>query len=248
MKKDELVIYWAPAVHPKIHNTKDASFLYNKPETLFQNMAKDKIRGTGKSMSMFNCPAVANKTQRTLVFTSPMSLNFTYENNGTNIDIQYSSPASMDVSLARDPEMRSGPYLMFNMEWIFFAEEPVQAFFTPPYFHKPKYTQYGSLIPGEFDVGRWFRPYVAEMLMWNNSGDFILEENEPLFYVEFKTDKKIKFKQFNFTPEIRRYSQACVDSTVMFGFGQTLLNRYNRFGKIGLREKILKEIKKEIIE
>lgn len=250
MKKDELIIYWTPATNTFLSNPphiKDNSFLYPKPETLIKNMAKDKIKGE-KKMSIFNCPAVVDKAHQTIIFKSPMSMEFDYENNGTNIDIKYKTESYIDVSVVRNPEMAYGPFLLFNIGWLFFAEEPVEAFFTPPYFHKPKYTQYGSLIPGEFNIGKWFRPYLAEMIMWNNSGTFVLEEDEPLFYIEFKTDKKIKLKQFNYTPELEKYGQSCIDNTIMFGYGQSLATRYNRFKNIGMREKVLTAIKNNLID
>jgi len=250
MKKNEINIYWTPTTNtlfPTDSHIKDSSFLYPKPESLLKFMAKDKIRGE-KKMSIFNCPAVTNKAKQTIVFTSPMSMEFYYQNNGTNIDVEYKSKTFIDVSLARDPEMKYGAFLLLHMGWLFFAEEPVEAFFTPPYFHEPKYTKYGSVIPGQFDIGQWFRPYQAEVLMWKNEGSFILEEGEPLFYIEFKTDKKINLKRFNHTPEVQKYSQACIDSTPMFGFGQTMLARYNRFRNIGMREKVLTAIKNNLID
>ena len=67
-------------------------------------------------------------------------------------------------------------------------------YFTPPFFQKPGYTQDATILPGEFDVGNWFRPYNFEIQTWSNHGIITLKENEPIFYAEFKTDKKIKLQ------------------------------------------------------
>jgi hypothetical protein len=119
--------------------------------------------------------------------------------------------------------------------------------FTPPMFHQPKYTQYGSVCPGEFDIGQWYRPYPLEMQMWGDKGIINLEHNEPLFYAEFKTDKKINLIRYRMTNRLSSYVNHCVDTTNYWGKGLGLQERYNRFKVSSMRELILAEIKDNLI-
>jgi hypothetical protein len=128
------------------------------------------------------------------------------------------------------------------MQWIFFAEEPLVADFTAPYFHKPNYLKYGSIIPGEMDIGLWFRPYNAEIMTWDNSGEIVFLENEPLMYVKFNTEKKINLIKFNMNNNLRKYAEACVYSPVAYGANMSLSKRYERFKKSKLNELVLNEI------
>jgi hypothetical protein len=43
-------------------------------------------------------------------------------------------------------------------------------------------------------------------------------------------------------------SNSCIEATLIFGPGQTLKSRYNRFRQVGMRDKILTEIKKNLVE
>jgi hypothetical protein len=62
------------------------------------------------------------------------------------------------------------------------------------------------------------------------------------------TDKNIVIKQFEYTSKLYNYSGSCVDGTILFGNNQTLLSRYNRFIKTGMRKKVLKEIKENLLD
>ena len=84
--------------------------------------------------------------------------------------------------------------------------------------------------------------------MWDNKGIFEIKENEPLFYVEFKTDRPIILKRFNMNNQLDKIARGSVFSSNLFGKGQTLLSRYVKFNNSGLRDKILKEIKNNLID
>jgi hypothetical protein len=128
-----------------------------------------------------------------------------------------------------------------------FCEEDVDVSFTGPYFHKSEYSRYGSIIPGEFNIGSWFRPYVFEMQTWSNSGEIHLKEYEPLFYAEIKTNKKIVLKQFNLNDKLIAYAKECIKSPIIFP-KLPLVDRYAKFKNVSLNTKILKEIKNNLID
>ncbi len=248
LDKKEITVYWSPGLHIKDDRVIDGSFLYPNPESLFLDKAKNKSKLSAPRESFFSCPAVSKKMKNTFVFSNALESSFYFDFTDPDKQIIENSPNSLDISILRQPTLNTGPCLSINLSYMFFADEPVDAFFTPPYFHEPKYTKYGSVIPGEFNVGQWFRPFNIDLQMWKNKENFFIEDGEPLFYVEFKTDKKIKFKQFNMNRQLNDYALSCIDTTNIFGFGQTLQSRYDRFKKVRMRDKILTEINKNIID
>jgi hypothetical protein len=234
-------VYYAPV----FTENQDWTFLYPKPKILFNNLLDYRTEESNPH-SMLSCPALSNKIKKILVFESPMSFKINYNWNNRSID-----PVTknyINAEYIREPSFNFGPCICFSLGYIFFAEEDLDAYFTPPMFHKPMYTKYGSVIPGEFNIGKWFRAYNFEIQTWSNFGSVEIEEDEPLFYVEFKTDKPVNLYRFNMTNRIYEYSEANVRTTDLFGRGQSLLSRYARFEKVGFREKILTEIKKNLIE
>lgn len=247
MNKDPITVYWAPAISNDASHP-DFGFWYPSPKQLFSTLREKKIDGTDNA-SIFSCPAFNELTKSIVTFNSPMSCSYEFDTTDiSNPIVRATTKNFIGARYVRPPYMQDGPILHFNLYYIFFASEPVEALFTSPYFHKPEHSKYGSVIPGKFDIGQWFRPYNFEVQMWSNKGEFHLKENEPMFYVEFKTDRPIILKQFNNTPELSRISDACVGTTDMFGRGQSLVSRYFRFRDTGMKNRTMKLIQENILE
>jgi len=241
---DTINIYYAANRKFEGHLLNDLLFL--KPENLLKSLQKNikKESKNEKGLQYLLCPAFTDKAKNTFVFKFPLSCSYEYKNENV---LNVTSDIYLDAVIDRPQCINDGPIISLALGNIFFAEESVNASFTSPYFSKSKYTQYGSIMPGNFDIGQWFRPFIAEFQMWSPEGDFRLEENEPLYYVEFNTNKKINFIQFEMSELLYQYSGSMVVSTGLFGKRQSLSTRYNRFKNANMREKILKEIKNNIL-
>jgi hypothetical protein len=244
-KKDEIVIYWSDSSTSKGIN--DNPLFYPKPKSLFDDMRENKVQRENTG-SYFTCPAISNKAKNTFVFKGTMDCEYRYDFSDGKQLISSVNGNYYNFRNDRSQMLSYGPTFLFDLQYHFFSEDSVEAFFTSPYFHEPKYTKYGSVIPGEFNIGNWFRPYLFEIQTWKNKGDIRFEENEPLFYVEFKTNKKVILKRFKINEQLYEYSRKCVDSTHLFGRGQSLLSRYNRFKDVDLDKKVLFEIKNNLLD
>jgi hypothetical protein len=248
MKKNNnpITVYWSPHYSANLL-TNDWSLLYPKPKTLFSDLYKEKEK-ENTSRSFFTCPSFSNKSKKTLVFQN--SCNSSHEYDFTN-NKEYIKPISehhLQLEKVRPATLSIGPTLNYSLSYIFFAEESVETYFIPPMFHEPKYLKYAAPIPGQFDIGNWFRPYNFEVQLWKNKGEIHLEENEPIFYVDFQTDRPIILKRFNITERLMLYSSEMSNSGSIFKFGESLFKKYTRFNSVGYKEKILTEIKKNLIE
>lgn len=245
MSKKSITVYWAP--YYEITNPiEDWSILYKKPHSVFSDLMK--IKSSKEIDTYFSCPVVASKFKKTFIFPSPSNLHYAFDFSSDNKRIDGVGNTQLPYKIRRSDSIVNGPIIEFKVGYIFFSDEPLDAFFTSPYFHEPKYTKYGSIIPGEFNIGQWFRPYSLEIQTWKSSGDIIFEEDEPLFYVEFKTEKNVEFRRFEMNDKLKSYTSSLVRGTDFFGLGQTMFERYNRFKSIGMREKILTEIHKNLID
>lgn len=237
--KKPINLYWSPFF---MLDGKDWSFLYENPITLFSDLNQHKEKGNENSY--FSCPAMSNKMKKTLVFKNVLESSYIYNEE----TMTPTSKTYLGSNKDRSPSMTFGPVFRMFYSIILFADEPLTTSFTSPYFHKSQYTQYGSICPGEFDIGNWFRPYVFEIQMWEKQGVFNLKKNEPIFYSEFKTTRPINLYRFNLTQKLNKYSSACVETTDLFGRGQSLFSRYQRFKNTGFRGKVLNEIKNNITD
>jgi hypothetical protein len=238
-------VYWAPFSYGDVEGV-DWSYLYPDPKILYNELLSGK---TGEDNgSFFACPAVKSKFKKTLVFKNPFDCSYEYDYTENNKIFNPIGENFLSVTRERPNAITSGPIVEFPLRYALFSDEPLDAVFTPPFFSKPEYTQYGSVMPGEFNIGKWFRPYVVEMQLWSNKGNLELKANEPLFYVELRTERKINLQRFNPTSTLQNYSRSNVSLTKIFGAGKTLDFRYNKFSNASMREKILTEIKKNIVD
>jgi hypothetical protein len=244
MSNKPITVYWAPAYFLE-DIEKNWSYLYPKPQTLFSSLIVDR---TPYNLSYFTCPAVSSKFKHTLVFNFPSKSSYEFIDKNSDFKIKPLNENYISIEKIRDSSVNFGPTLLLSLHYIFFSEESLTANFTPPMFSKPKHTQYGAIVPGEFDIGQWFRPFNAEIQTWENSSELHFEENEPLFYVEFKTNRKIELKRFTMDDQLISLSAASVSSKNILGSFRSLNQKYNDFKNIGMREKVLTQIKKNLID
>jgi hypothetical protein len=247
MKKnsDVINVYWA--IPNQENNDQDWSFLYPKPKTLFSELIKE--RKDPKNLDSFLvCPAVGHKFKKTLVFNNAINSSYEFGRYDNGFYINPTSDQYINAVNARKEILFNKPTFEFSLSYLFFADSPMDVSFTSPYFHKPQYMQSGASIPGEFNIGQWFRPYNFEVQTWLDSGEFHIKENEPLFYAEFKTDRPIALHRFNITKQLNQYKNSNTLSINLFGPFQSLSEKYEKFKQVGYREKILTEIKKNFID
>lgn len=243
MSKKEVVIYWAPLSG---FLKEDWNMLYYEPENLFNSLKNNTISGNKKD-SFFVCPAVSSKFKKTYILNNTLDSKFNFKEDGT-VDALHNDEAYIGMRSLRKSPLKKSNMLQYNMQWIFFAEEPLLADFLPPYFHKPKYTNYGTVMPGSFDIGSWFRAYNAEFITWESEGFFQILENEPIAYVHFNTEKNIVLKRFIVNDKIKKYADACSNSPSTIGKNIPLVDRYSRFKKSSMNKIILNEIKKNLVD
>jgi hypothetical protein len=244
MKDKPLIIYWSSAVPPSHGNW---SLLYPKIETLYDNLISKKVHGKDDKNYLV-CPAATADFKKIIMAKFPHDARYEYKYSNGILEMNPTSKQYINFNLKRNATITTGPTVEFSMAYSFFCEEDVMASFMPPMFHPPKYTKYASVVPGSFNIGSWYRPYPLEMQFWNNEGEILFEENEPLFYVKIETDRPIILKRYVFTKELESLQIHCI-KYYNKEYGQKgLIKRYNQFKLTGMRDLVMHEIKKNLVE
>lgn len=245
-EKDYINVYWSPAYSQGVENS-EWNMLYPDPINLFTSLNKNKNIDIEPGDSYFSCPATKDFFKKTYVFNNAINCKYEYNFNYDPVFFQPITENYLGSTFFRKESINSHPMVSLSMSYIFFAEESLTATFSSPAFHKPEYTNYGVCIPGEFDIGQWFRPYAVEIQLWNKEGIFELKENEPFLYVKFNTDKKIKLHRFKYNKQLGKYAAHCINYKNIFGNFKPLSQRYAKFKESRLNDLILKEIKNNLI-
>lgn len=249
MKSDEVVVYWSPMSNPvgdqEIPYENNWRILYEGPQNLYDYY--NSLRFNKGQDNFLTCPSVTGMLKSTFYFRNLIESEYTFNFVEDSVEVNPTSKRYMSHSLFRKPSVSIGPLFELGLGFVFFAEEPLVATFTPPFFHKSDYLQYGSIIPGEFDIGQWIRPYLFEVQCWEKSGVFKIKENEPIFYIRFNTDKKIIFKEFNISNDLKKMMSTNISIRKYFPTNGLLKRYYYLFNRSKMKDIVLSEIKKNLV-
>lgn len=229
-------VYWSPAIEHEddIHN---CNIMFLEPDKLLNKINNDISDRNGERIKLLpKCPAFTNLAKNTYYVENPISTEFKIENK----QINFISENSNMITYGDDT-------IVYGNNYIFFCEDDLQIMLTSPFFSETNYTNYGIVIPGKFNISKWFRPINLEMLLINERNYFKIKEHEHMAYFTFLTDDKVELKRFNLNKTLKKIANTCATSNEWWK-NIPLIKKYDRFVKTKTNKLVIKEIKKELVE
>jgi hypothetical protein len=134
----------------------------------------------------------------------------------------------------------------FSQEMIFFTDESslMMSGDLFPYLEDNNITERCIVYPGQFDIGRWYRPVEFAFKLKDRYNTFKIEAGEIYQYIRFHTDNNIKFIQFRETPKLNEILKDIVQIRSNKKGIFSLDYYYERFK---LKKLIMKEIKENLL-
>ena len=221
----------------KIYYTTEKNLTLKRVLTDLQN------RRTVNKESLLMCPAVRDTFNNVFMLTLNKEIKVEY-----NLESAVTVPEG-HVTKQRPQQFENTNIFNVMTPFIFFSDSPVKMKVTSPYFHQTNYQKDATFISGIFDIGKWFRAVQSEIITWQTSGEILFKNNEPLCYVEFITDEKIEFLEFNTTETLLAMSYNLVFSPYQTpeNFQGSLDSRYKGFEESDYASLILDEIKANLV-
>jgi len=239
-----VTIYWSGSQDISPNNINE-NMLYYPPENLFKSLLLDKNKSLQNGeANFFLCPAFKDKAINTFLFKNTLTSSVDLVDG----QLIANENTTIPFSCTRDSTLNNTSHIGYGMSWLFFCEESIDVSFTAPYFSPVSYLSYMQSCPVSFNIGKWFRPYQTEFIVWNKNQKITVNEGDPLMYVEINTNKKVIFKRFQYTEELQSYCLACVNAPLKYGKKKPLSERYDRFEKANMNKAILNIIKKNLLE
>jgi len=250
--KDPIIVYWAPhSIAEDDGLVGNWNMMYHEPTNVFKHWTQFDIKSeTKEGDSFIKCPAFKNLSKNIYSWPWPFDSSYSYKAASTDVNQIEINPLSESFVACYPPRnqtMTVGPNIEFSYRLHMFAEEPLEVMLTSPYLQQVEYMKYGFLTSGQFDIGKWFRTLNVELQLYGNEGELHFKKDEPIFYVNFLTDRKIILKRFELTKEIDTYSRKCINAKHMFGYKMPLVDSYKIFSKSRTRDILLKKIKENLI-
>lgn len=206
-------VFWTPAPFRSVDT--QFNFEYDAPVPVLSPFGKGST-----SREIFKCPAVKDRAKNLYAFRSIAGDHHKFKpgelaeySNSPDLNFHFRGEGGrLNFIKIRETAIKDFINVNYNVSWILRASEPLVAKFTAPYFPAASPAKGSYLATGEFDIGQWFRQFNLDYFLPIGTTDFIIEPDDPLFFLELKTDRKIRFRRFIPTPELNALALEHADS------------------------------------
>jgi len=238
-----MIVYWAPMIGSNFA----LSYLdQQEPDRLLSHINKKTFQEYKNIHQNFrSCPAFIN------LFKNTYALRFTHDYELNVKDgVIWSDMLDKDFF---DSQVRfrseDKKFLGFNLFYYFFAEEELEMSYTASYFEDNSFNSSAVIIPGIFDISKWFRPVESSFILKDGCEKLVMNKDDVYAYIHFHTDQKIQFKRFHATKEIIdlgenfiRYNKKNLRPTM------SMIPFYDAFARSKMKKLVLKKIKENLLD
>jgi hypothetical protein len=240
-------VYWAPADFNLNTVPKDNNMLYYDPLNLLNILKNNKsnlLKNDSVRNTFFSCPVFSKLSKNIFVLENPLKTDIEI-NNST---IKYNGETGIPSVVTHPPSLNNQILFVYNMKWVFFTDdESLNMKLTSPYFSNSNHMRYGSIVPGQLDIGKWFRNVTLEYNLWEGVNKFSIDKGEHLAYIEFETDKKVELIRFKLNTELKTYLES-TSSSSNWEPKVSIQERYERFKRTRMKDLVMKEIKTNVLD
>lgn len=243
MSKDEVIVYWAPAYI--VGSDVDMNMLYTDPIPVIESLKQTKLQDVERGSSFFYCPAFKALFKNTFCVSNVLASSYTYDE--ARDSLIPNGDSWLEAKLQRNSIVQGTKQVSISMNWVFFSEESLEMELTPPYFSDSKSMRSGSIAPGVFNIAKWFRAISIEYTLWPGRNTIDMPKDDPLFYVKFRTDKKVVMKRFTMSKELEKIYRSTMEAPRFLGRFRPIESRYAHFFKTKTHLLVLKYIKENLL-
>ena len=258
-EQNEQIVYWAPWIDRETGQRDNKStvseWLYKEPSSVWQELLEIKdqnIISSKVTTTYLQCPATREALSSVFVVRCPCyssaEVLIREDNQIEKVEQAWTGVSQCEITMSHAPTLYNQLLVIVNYPFIFFSEESLFMRSTSPWFHSAPHTSLGGIVPGLYDIGRWFRPLNFEYNLWYKNNRFELGEGEPMAYLEFSTSKPVVFKRFELTQTLINLATDSIHTRTKQTRGLNgLWNRYKMFDESYAKKIITKEIKAHLL-
>lgn len=194
-----------------------------------------------KSQTTFlKCPAFTGMYRNTFTINNPYDFRVTAADTGFQIEMPSPPQSPIADQRAEFPRFFSiytpALFLISDSDSLEFEQ-------VPPLLHNP--VPDAAYCTGGFDCAKHFRKLELALV---GKKDIVhdFKAGEPLYYIRFKTDEKVQFKRFFYTKKMDALLGAFIDKPFLTKRVLPLSYYYDAVKKMGLKSRVIKEIKENL--
>lgn len=202
-------VYWA------VSNVTDFSplskALYYEPEPVNNANTLSNYVADEKFNNFKVCPAYLDHVENMYKLRFPVDYDVQFDKQGVRSNHYDQDFFNYFVNMRNFEERFFG----FKVNLVFYAEESVQMTLYPPYLEDNDLCNKTNIIPGTFDIGKWFRPIDFACKLKQGHNSITIKRGDVFNYVKF--DQPVELKQFDYVEEIERIKKDILRSKMILG-------------------------------
>ena len=209
-------VYWSPyaGTGPESRDSLLwSNLLFFEPELALTRLVKQRQNTT----RFFKCPSFVDFYKNTYAIKSPLDLELSvhYEENGeayykTN---QYGQDFFDNIVVNRNSQNITFKTFSLSLSYLFYSEESVIIEQVPISMDIECQPSNARLIPGQFDISKWWRPidYACEIVDESKPVEFV--RGVPMYYIRFRTkdNKKVELIRRDHDADVNKVIESCMD-------------------------------------
>ncbi len=223
---------------------------YFAPENILRSVTDYNTENTDSNF--LKCPIFNTFARKTFNLLSPIDFNFEICHNHVRSNHDISKFFPENFVFVRNLELNCISLNLLN--YVFFTETPCTMTWNNSYFSKGQFSSKVHVIPGQYNISRWFRNVDLAFIVRNKNDEVRIQRKEPVASVnfDFKNDDRIVFKRFELNEKLCNYLNfrkiISYDTAQRPKFNKLLSYYYNLFDGSLAKKGIIKEIKRNILE
>lgn len=240
-------VYWSIYKEECQNKNYIPSIHYHEPEPIFKLSCSEKFDIKDKAGDFRYCPAFKDYCKNTFALKMPMDYRLSLLKDQKRIVSDMYDQSFFENTVL----IRSIKDNMFSIRihYIFFAEESLEIENNGAHFSDSEFARKTRIIPGKFDVGKWFRPLDCAILINKNEEILNINNGDVFSYVKFLTDEEINLKRFVMTDELTDIVKQNVSYKRFINKKFSPLSYwYDLFKSSNQKKYILKHIKNNLME
>lgn len=182
----------------------DEWMLAEQPFSVAKNFFENfKIDKNNKNQLINKCPSIKEELNNLFGIKSIYDYSFYIENN--NVFSKEKNQFFFDEHLLiRSLEQK---FFSFTQRYIFYTDSPSLRMTANifPFLENNNVTEKCNMIPGSFDIGKWYRNIEFPFFLKNQFNHFKILQEETMFYIKFETKEKINFIQYRYSDSMKQY-------------------------------------------
>lgn len=244
MSNKPIIVYYSPMVGTGKHYH-SATLFNDTLKPVLSDLKKDKT-DLGSQQSFFFCRGFLGFNKNLYMITNPFDIDVKVNDMGQIIN--NGNQELNDLFSNRPKQLENRKNLNYEYYYFFYSEESLEIETMSPFMHDSDFTKNAFVVPGTFNISKWFRPLNPEIqFLKSHDNRVVSHKGDPLMYIRFKTDRPIILKQFFMPRELMDISESIV-SYKKYEKNKTFAYLYNLFSNSGLPNRILRLIKDNLVD